>query len=398
LRVSKARQPVIMFIAKAFRADGRASCPRPRQESESLLYAGYPVHVIAWDRYAECPTIENVNGITVRSFSSVNLTSPSKIGLVLGGLIFNALLVFETVKMIRQLKQRPIVHAHDINTLPIGSLLKKLHLCSRLVYDCHEFTYGVYYEWFNLLVAWVVSVIEQRLLPSADAVITVSDPMARYLRRFNPATEVVYNSPRTTDIPNVSKEEARVRLGLPLDTFIISSVGAIRYDTRMDLLLAVARLTEKHNIHFVVVGDGPSASEFRQAVKETVGTHIVAIPRVSHEKALLYVLASDLTWIVYQNRRESLNPRMTLPWKLFESLACGVPVVVDRGTNRAKLVGELHCGIVLDSDAPEDIAEVIVSLANNAKRHKEMSAAAKNSSVNWEVTSKNLVSTYERLR
>jgi glycosyltransferase involved in cell wall biosynthesis len=76
--------------------------------------------------------------------------------------------------------------------------------------------------------------------------------------------------------------------------------------------------------------------------------------------------------------------------------------VVDTGTYRAKLVRELNCGIVLDSDIPEYVSRAIVSLAKNVHRHKEICAMAKKSSTvcnfNWEAMSAKLVSTYDKLR
>jgi glycosyltransferase involved in cell wall biosynthesis len=392
---------VVMLIGKTFQ---RPDVPRSRQETQTLLEAGYPVYVFAWDRDAEVPALENVDGATVRSFRTVKLTKFSgrqRFGLALGGMIFQMLLFFEIVKLIGQLKQRPIVHAHDVNTLLPACFLRMLRLCSGLVYDCHEFTYGVYYEWFNVIVASVVRIIEERCVRYADAAITVSDWIAAYLRRFNSATEVVYNCPRIQDIPKLSKKEARIRLGLPTEAFIVSSVGMIRYDCRQDLLLAVASSTKERGIHYLIVGDGPLASQIRQAAEKANCACLTILPRVPREVALCYVSASDLTWAVYRNRAESFNPRMTIPWKFFESLACGVPVIVESGTLRAELIKNLKCGIVLESDDPRDISDAILSLAKNHDQFDEMCAKAKCASTalgfSWEAMSTRLTGVYKRL-
>jgi glycosyltransferase involved in cell wall biosynthesis len=243
--------------------------------------------------------------------------------------------------------------------------------------------------------------IEERYLRYADAVITVSDPIARYLRRFNPRTEIVYNCPRFSDVPKISKKEARRRLNLPEDGFIVSSVGTLRYDCRLDLLLDVADLTKQHNITYLVVGDGPAAAEFKRDATRMSDARLVLLPRVSRNVALTSILASDLTWAIYQNRPESFNPRMTLPWKFFESLACGVPLIVDAGTFRAELVKELKCGIVVENDDPADISLTILSLVNTHIYHN-MSAKAKHASTSrslgWEAMSARLVAVYSRLR
>jgi glycosyltransferase involved in cell wall biosynthesis len=238
--------------------------------------------------------------------------------------------------------------------------------------------------------------IEKRCLRYVDAIITVSVPFANYLRKFNPATEIVYNCPRTSDIPRLPKPETRHELGLPPDAFIVSYVGTIRHDFALDLLLDVASSVKNPSVEFLVVGDGPLA----RGLLETATVRqarLSVLPRVSRERALRYVSASDLTWAVYKG--ESLNMRFTMPWKFFESLACGVPLIVEEGTLRAEFVKRLRCGIVLEGRDPHQISELIVSLASDRKRYHEMRVASNNAALGmtWETMSCKLTETYERL-
>jgi glycosyltransferase involved in cell wall biosynthesis len=387
-----------MLVAKGFQIP---EFPRAKQEAETLSKAGYRVSVVAWDRYAEFPALENTNGIIVHSIRSANLTKFSKAGLMIAGLLFQVLMFVKIVKLIRNFKERPIINAHDINTLPVACFLRRIHLCSGLVYECREFTYGVYYEWFNLLVASIVRVIEERLLRYADAIITVNDWIAGYLNRFNQATDVIYNCPRLTDLPQISKKEARKILGLPLDTFIVSYVGGIRYGCMLDLLLKVASMTRGQDIHYVVVGEGPLASEFRRAARQISGASLTVAPRVPRNIALLYVRSSDLTWSVYQQRPESLNERTALGWKLFESLACGVPVIVNANTLSAQLVKRFKCGLVFEGNNPYEMVQLILGLSANTNQFLEMSRKAMHTSTtmnfNWETMGSKLLATYRRI-
>ena len=232
-------------------------------------------------------------------------------------------------------------------------------------------------------------------------VITVSDAIASYLGRFNHAVEVIYNCPRMADIPELSKKEVRTQLGLPLDAFLISSVGTIRYDCRLDLLLAIASRVKRENVHFLVVGDGPLAGSFRMTAEATPDAKVTILPRMPRERALSHVYASDLTWSVYRSSRESLNARLTLPWKLFESLACGVPPIVEAGTFQAEMMSTLQCGLILENDSPDYISQLIMSLANDSHRHSIMCNAARTASVtmnfNWEAMANRLVALYRQL-
>lgn len=393
---------VIMFLAKAFQTD-----PRPRQEARSLVEANHSVFVLAWDRECLFPPIEKVDSVIVRSFGCVNFRRSPALGLALGAMIFQMLLVLETVRLISYFKRRPIIHAHDLNTLLPGCFLRVFRLSIGLVYDCHELSYGAYSEFFNPMMGCIIRAIEEQLLRYVDVIITVSDSVANYFRRFDRVTEVIYNCPRIEDIPKFTKEEARVRLGLPIHGFIVSFVGSIRYDCRLELLLAVASVTP-NNVHFLVVGDllgslgaGSLGLKLGEAARGASDTALTILPRVPRETALSYVLASDLTWAVYEKRARSLNASMTIPWKFFESLACGVPVIVEPGTVRAEMVREFKCGVVLESDDPNDISQVILSLAEHPDQHQKMCAEAKRTSIamkfNWEAMSVKLVDTYRQL-
>lgn len=103
---------VIMFLAKAFQTD-----PRPTQEAKTLCVSGYPVFALAWDRESKFKHIEDVDGVMVRSFSNIKLPDASPLGLGFGAIVFQMLLVLEGIRLIRELKQRPIIHCHDFNTL-----------------------------------------------------------------------------------------------------------------------------------------------------------------------------------------------------------------------------------------------------------------------------------------
>src|SRR5208282_635346 len=145
----------------------------------------------------------------------------------------------------------------------------------------------------------------------------------------------------------------------PSEWFIVSYIGMVRFGCGLELLVEVAKQMGDSNVHFLVVGDGPLAPKIRQAAEEMgPNSHFSALSRVSRQKALLYTLASDATWAIYP---ESVNARISSPWKLFESMACGVPVIVDSGTFQSKIINKFRCGLVLKDHAAQTIRQSIIS-------------------------------------
>jgi len=386
------RPPVLMFLAKAFQTD-----PRPRQESKALTSARYPVYVFAWDRDREFRNRETVDGAIVESFHPLGLKGSSPLGLALGAIVFQLQLIFSSVRLIRNLKQRPIVHAHDFNTLVLGCMLRILRLSRSLVYDSHELSYAAYRELYNSQVGLVVRAVEQLCLRYADSVITVSLPFAKYLHRFNRNTEVIHNCPAESELSSMPRLAIREQLGLPLHAFIVSYVGSIRHDCNMDLFLSVAALANDHsNVHFVVVGGGILAPSFRHTASK-INASMTILPQMPRKTALAYVAASDLTWAIYHP--DSVNMKLTLPWKFFESLACGVPLLVAGGTLMARLTRDLGCGVIVQDQDPNVVLSRILTLAKETSSQQKMSSCAgiAAQTFTWQTVSRKLVNIYDRL-
>jgi len=270
------------------------------------------------------------------------------------------------------------------------------------VYDCHEFSYAAYTQLFNSFVGSIVMVLERAWMPAVSLVLTVTKSIAAYFKTINPNTQVIYNYPKASDVPTVSQQKAREELGLPLNSFIVASIGEIRYDSTLNIFLAVKKLvsSEDPTIHFLVVGGkGPLAEEILRISQDM--NNLSVIPHVPRAIAMLYLVASDLAWVIYRSHGSMSNPDLSLPWKLFDSIACGVPVIVEKGGARANIVKKLKCGEVVDEENADLIARKILSLARDHKRLVAMSVAAKKgfakSGFNWAPMGSKLRLVYERL-
>jgi glycosyltransferase involved in cell wall biosynthesis len=383
---------IVMLLAKAFQTD-----TRPRQEARTLVRASYSVRVIAWDRACEFSSREWVEGALVRSFRLTNLGRSGSLGLVIGGALFQAPAFVEILRAARLTQRNVIVHAHDVDTLPAAALARMIGLCRGLVYDCHELGYGAYSELFGCLIGGIVRALELILLRSADRIVAVSEPIARSLGDMD--IEVICNCPWLSEIPSISKEEARKKLGLPLGAFIISYVGLVRYDSRLDIMLRVADLAQRQTreLHFLVVGPHASSEDHGYLLRLS-SSMISVVGPVDHRCALMFRIASDLTWAVYDDPASGINTRVGLPWQVFESIACGVPVVVWRSTHRASLVSRLGCGLVVDGNDAKGILKSIEELSQDLEMQARLSSNAISASLleySWEKMSNRLLQVYE---
>jgi glycosyltransferase involved in cell wall biosynthesis len=382
-----------MTLAKSFAHDTRS-----RLEALALRRSGYDIEVLAWDRDLRMPLKATVDGIRTTSVKIFRGVEFRKLKFALASVIFQIACFFYALRLCRAGKL--IVHAHDFNTLLPGALAKLVFRDRiSLVYDSHEYTPGVYAEWYGSMVGTVAGVLERLFGRYCDALITVSDPMADYLERtLGRACTVLWNCPPLRDIPTIPKDVARAKLNLPARDFIVSLIaGSIRVDSRLDIMQRVADLAQRTttNIRFLVVGAVGAL-----ALSEHPSSVITVVGRVSHRCALMYRIASDLTWAIYADPTKGVNTRIGLPWQVFESMACAVPVMIWKGTHRATLVNKVDCGVAVDGNDPEGILECIHKLSQNSEMRARLSVNARSASLlkyNWEHMSDRLIRVYESL-
>jgi glycosyltransferase involved in cell wall biosynthesis len=360
------KSPILLLVAKAFQTP---DIPRAAQEAETFS-KDRRVYVFAWDRYVEYPSHDVTGNIEVTSYHIGNSKKFSKLGLIFGGLLFQIEISVEAIKLCKRVGQRPIIAAHDINTLPVACFLKLLGFASAVIYDCRELTSAVYSEWFNPVIGWFVGIIERKLLRCTRAVITVSERIAKYLADLGYPATVVYNCPRLSDVPACSTVEARKQLGLPAAEFIVSCVTTLRYGCGLDVLVAASKYLQG-TIRVLIVGDGPLQPWLEREASRIDKNHLTLISRRPRKVALKYVKASNLTWAVYD--AGSLNGAVGMPWKLFESIACGTPVTVESETLRSEFVETNGCGIILSNSNPIEVANIFNELSKNEVAYKQLS-------------------------
>jgi glycosyltransferase involved in cell wall biosynthesis len=137
-------------------------------------------------------------------------------------------------------------------------------------------------------------------------------------------------------------------------------------------------------------------------IADAVAAHpgrIYLLPAVRPDDLLPWTASADVSFVGQPPR--TLNQRMNLPNKLFESLMAGVPVIVSDANEQCRLTQDEGVGRCADIDSPEAIAAACAELlsASPAERralraHCRAVALARYS---WEHTSVGLVDLYRGL-
>ena len=144
--------------------------------------------------------------------------------------------------------------------------------------------------------------------------------------------------------------------------FSIGVIGFLRYEKPLKFL---ADFSLKHKVNLNIFGDGP--------YKEIFVNHPYASyhgPFKNPEELDQVYSSIDINYAVYDNT--SLNVRLALPNKLYESMAYRVPLLVAKRTFLAEKVVEKEIGSSIDIDNFEDFEKDMLNALRTHSNTKEV--------------------------
>jgi glycosyltransferase involved in cell wall biosynthesis len=362
---------------------------RVRREARALADAGHRVTVLDLPRDPAAGERVLPGGVVARSVTPPRWGRRKLPGQLHRG-IFLASFVRAAVRL------RPdVIHAHDAAMLAPGLIAARLAR-ARLVYDSHELATGV--QWRTRFWARIVFALERVAAPRADAVITVSDGIARTLQaRYGLARApvVVRNVP---DVDGAAEATGDVRgeIGVGDAPLILHHGSAARGRGCDALVGALARLPGPHLLFL-----GPESRadvERLEAAARAAGVadrvHVTA--RVPVGDVLGAAAQADVGVSLLEDTCE--NHRLALPNKVFDYLAAGLPVVVSDLPELGGLVRARGVGAVARPGDEADIARALAEVIGEANRDglRERVAAA-SAELRWSRERERLQGLYARL-
>jgi glycosyltransferase involved in cell wall biosynthesis len=292
------------------------------------------------------------------------------------------------------LNKSDVLVANDLDTLLPNFLVSRIKKLP-LVYDSHEYFTGVPELQSRPFVRWVWKSIESRIFPKLQYVVTVSDSIAElYEREYKLKPVVVRNC---SHIPKHLESFSRKDLDVPEDHLMVILQGTgINVDRGGEELIEAVSMTG--NVSLLVVGTG-DAIEKMKAMSQNIYPvgRVRFIPVVPWELMIKYTRAADVG--VTLDKDTNINYRFSLPNKLFDYIAAGIPVIASDLKEVEKIIVENHCGIIISSVTPENISQAFTRLHNNRPELDAMKRNAKNASayLNWENESKLVIELYSEV-
>jgi len=299
-----------------------------------------------------------------------------------------------------------VFHCQSFIVLPVVHGAAR-RLGARFVYDVADYhseaaRLARMPRWFRA----IVRARERRLVRGASGFLAVSDPVAQLIEERWSLPErpgIVLNCPpawRPEDpsapvLPRL-REAAGVEPGRP----IVLYQGGFSVDRGVEELVAAVEepALRSRGTVAVFMGYGRLEGWLRGIARERPD-RVRVLPAVPPDELLGWTAGADVSFVGQPPR--TLNQRMNLPNKLFESIMAGVPVVVARENEQCRLVSAEGIGRCATIDDPASVAGEIAALldlppdemAALRVRCREIALAR----YTWDGTAGDLVRLYRRL-
>ena len=372
---------VDLIVLNNFKNDSRVL-----KEAISLQNNGYDVKVIALheDPLPESETVQEIPVYRIKLKS--RSWSKNKIVQLFKYIEF-------IYRCIKQYKKTDILHCNDLNTLPIGVMIKKfINKNVKIVYDAHEYEindkpnqnhYSIKIRYF----------IEKFLIQYADKVMTVSNGIAdEYVRLYGidkPA--LVLNTPPFQKIQkkNIFRETLRIKD----EQIVFLYQGGLSQGRGIEILLDTFKMLQKTPYIIIFMGYGPLKTLIIEASEKY--ENIFYHPAVSPDVLLDYTSSADFGILFYENN--CLNHYYCSPNKMFEYLMAELPIIVSDLYEMKKIVENENIGIVAAENTSEELKKAIKIIADLDQSILLANIRKLKTVYNWEVQEQHLVKLYQEL-
>lgn len=251
---------------------------------------------------------------------------------------------YKQLKNIIEKNKYELIHCHT----PVGGAITRLaaNKCrkegTKVLYTAHGFHFLKGGSWLNWILYYPV---EKYLSRFADGIITINNEDYKRCKKFH-AKNCYYVNGVGIDLTkfstcNDNKLAIRKGLGIPEDCFLMLSVGELTKNKNHTQVIKTLLQIQNKNIYYAICGSGAMEKEIKNIIKKhNLGERVILLGFRKDVPEIFKV--SDL--FVFPSKREGL------PVALMESMASGLPAIVNDCRGNRDLIDNDYNGYVIDVD------------------------------------------------
>ncbi len=299
-----------------------------------------------------------------------------------------------------------ICHFHDLDFVPMIPFVRRFSK-AKIVYDVHE----VYPErmlisnkiprWSRRPAARMVDWFEKAFSRGCALVVAAVEPIADRFRSIGVPTLTVFNYPRLSLFAAHARPAEQLSRAFAGRRILIYQ-GTMGRDRGLFHMLDGMRLlkAEVPEALLLLIGlndPGLRAQADDQIRRDGLESFVRIVPWVPHAEIAGYMALAEIGLVPLQPSEKN---KKSLPIKVFEYMACGVPLLAADLPSTEPYIVESGAGAIYDSTNAEAFAREARRLLENLAGRDAMSKAGREavaSRWNWEEMEKRLLAAYAEL-
>jgi glycosyltransferase involved in cell wall biosynthesis len=274
-----------------------------------------------------------------------------------------------------------VVHTCDLDTLwpaVIVKFIKKFKLFY-IIYDFYADNLTKLPEFLRKTIAF----LEKGGIKFSDTLFLVDESRYEQVKGAKIKKLVyIYNSPQEY-FPIKKKANLNCEL-------VIFYAGLL--DKSRGLKYIIAAVKELKFTKLIIAGNGNYKNVIEK--ESTSNQNINYLGWLNHDDVLEMSFQADVLFAFYDPAIP--NNKYASPNKLFESMMCGKPIIINSETSASKIVQNTGCGITVNYGDTESIKNALIKLQNPDVREKlgKNGRKAYETKYSWKIMEKRLIKIY----
>lgn len=221
---------------------------------------------------------------------------------------------------------------------------------------------------------WMVNGMYRR----AKRIVVLSNTWARAVAQYVKSSDKIVTVRNGVDLdlfrPGINADDFRRRHGID-NRDVVLFIGALTTQNDLDTLISAAiKITESGRYQVVVVGDGTQRGKLESLLQSVPAERVRWIGWVN---SLDVPQVWGMTRVMFLALGPSALYRGTIPAKLIEAMACGVPTVAAIEGEAADIITAAGAGAVVPCQDPDKLAAEVVNLLEDRATYETVSRAAR---------------------
>lgn len=293
---------------------------------------------------------------------------------------FVSKLYFNANEIIREFKPNVVIASstYPLDIFPATKIAKLSK--AKLIFEVHDLwplspmELGGYSKWHPFIM--IMQMAENYAYKNADKVVSMLPKALEHMKLHGLSPKKFVYIPNGINIDEYNNTKQIPEKHLELinnlksnNMNIIAYAGGHSISNALDFFIDAAKIIKNKKIAFVLIGDGIEKKRLTEKVKNENIQNVYFLPFVNKKAIPSLLKETDILYIGWRNNpiyRFGISPN-----KIFDYMMASKPIIhsVNAGND---IVSDAKCGISVEPENSEKIADAIIQLLNLSDNDKKI--------------------------